>query len=35
MKDDVVKPSLDREQALLNAPAREGEFIKIRPVLEK
>lgn len=35
IKDDCVKPSLDREQALANAPARKGEFFKIRPVLEK
>ncbi len=29
IKDDLVKPSLEREDALANAPSRDGEFIKI------
>ncbi len=33
LKEDTVKPSMSREDVLANAPAREGEFIKIRPVL--
>jgi len=35
VKDDVIKPSMDREEILANAPSREGDFFKIRPVLEK
>ena len=35
IKEDRANPSLGREQALANAPAREGEVFKIRPVLEK
>ena len=35
IKDDLVKPSLEREDALANAPSRDGEFFKIHPVLDK
>lgn len=35
IKEDVVRPSLEREETLANAPHREGEFFKIRPVLDK
>ena len=34
MKDDVVEPSMPQEDVLANAPRREGEFFRIRPVLE-
>ncbi len=33
IKEDVVKPSMNREDVLANAPVKEGEFIRIRPVL--
>jgi len=35
MSEDIVKPSMDPEDVLANAPSREGDFFKIRPVLEK
>ena len=35
IKDDVVKPSLEANDVLANAPSKDGEFFKIRPVLEK
>lgn len=35
IKEDIVLPSLEREETLANAPHREGEFFKIRPVLDK
>jgi aspartyl-tRNA(Asn)/glutamyl-tRNA(Gln) amidotransferase subunit C len=35
IKDDVAKPSLEREQALANAPCSEDGFFKIRPVLDQ
>lgn len=35
MSEDILKPSMDREDVLANAPSREGDFFKIRPVLEK
>lgn len=35
MTEDIVKPSMDPEDVLANAPFREGAFFKIRPVLEK
>ncbi|MCP4726248.1 MAG: Asp-tRNA(Asn)/Glu-tRNA(Gln) amidotransferase subunit GatC [bacterium] len=28
MREDVIKPSLDREKALLNAPSKENGFFK-------
>jgi aspartyl-tRNA(Asn)/glutamyl-tRNA(Gln) amidotransferase subunit C len=34
MKDDVVQPSMPQEDVLANAPRREGEFFRTRPVLE-
>jgi aspartyl-tRNA(Asn)/glutamyl-tRNA(Gln) amidotransferase subunit C len=34
MRDDVVRPSLPVEDILRNAPRREGDFIKVPPVLE-
>jgi aspartyl-tRNA(Asn)/glutamyl-tRNA(Gln) amidotransferase subunit C len=34
MRDDVPAPSLDRDRVLSNAPDREGEFFRVRPVLE-
>jgi Asp-tRNA(Asn)/Glu-tRNA(Gln) amidotransferase C subunit len=34
MREDVSRESLTAEQVLANAPDREGEFIKLRPVLE-
>jgi aspartyl-tRNA(Asn)/glutamyl-tRNA(Gln) amidotransferase subunit C len=34
MKDDVVAPSMPQSDVLANAPRREGEFFRIRPVLE-
>jgi len=34
MKDDVVAPSMSPSVVLANAPRREGDFFRIRPVLE-
>jgi aspartyl-tRNA(Asn)/glutamyl-tRNA(Gln) amidotransferase subunit C len=34
MRPDEVRPSLSPEQVLANAPDREGDFFKIRAVLE-
>ncbi len=34
MRDDVVRPSLPVEDVLRNAPRREGDFLKVPPVLE-
>ncbi len=34
VKEDISRPSMNRENVLANAPARHDEFIKIRPVLE-
>ena len=34
MRDDTVAPSTDREEVLSNAPRREGDFIRVRAVLE-
>jgi aspartyl-tRNA(Asn)/glutamyl-tRNA(Gln) amidotransferase subunit C len=33
LRDDVVRPSLDTEAALANAPARDGEFIVVPAIL--
>ena len=33
LRDDVVRPSLDQETALANAPARDGEFILVPAIL--
>ena len=35
MKPDEVSPSLSAEDVLQNAPKREGEFLRIRAVLEE
>lgn len=37
MRDDVVTPSLSREQALANAPDRDehGEFFRVRAILKE
>ncbi len=32
-RDDAVRPSLDREQALANAPSRDGECYRVPAVL--
>ena len=32
--DDVVRPSLPQDEVLANAPQREGEFFKVKVVLE-
>ncbi|MFC1967223.1 Asp-tRNA(Asn)/Glu-tRNA(Gln) amidotransferase subunit GatC [Chloroflexota bacterium] len=34
VRDDEVAPSLTPDEVLANAPRREGEFFRIRPVLE-
>jgi len=34
VRDDVARPSLPVEAALANAPLREGNFIRVRRVLE-
>ena len=34
MRDDVIAPSLLQEEVLANAPKRDGEFFRIRPVME-
>ena len=34
MRADVVEPSLSREAVLANAPEREGDFIRVPPVLD-
>jgi len=34
MKDDEVTPSMPSSDVLANAPRREGDFFRIRPVLE-
>jgi aspartyl-tRNA(Asn)/glutamyl-tRNA(Gln) amidotransferase subunit C len=34
MRDDVPRPSLNAEEILANAPNREEDFFKLRPVLE-
>ena len=33
-RDDVVRPSLPTEEALKNAPARDGDFFKVPKILE-
>ncbi len=35
MRDDVSQVSLDPEEVLRNAPRREGEFFKVKVVLEE
>ena len=34
MRDDVDMPPLEREQTLANAPFVDGEFVRVRPVIE-
>ena len=34
LRDDRVAASIDREDALSNAPRREGDFVRVRAVLE-
>ncbi len=34
MRDDDEMPALDRDQTLANAPFVDGEFVRVRPVLE-
>lgn len=34
MRQDEPHPPLDRELVLQNAPDRDGEFVRVRPVLE-
>jgi aspartyl-tRNA(Asn)/glutamyl-tRNA(Gln) amidotransferase subunit C len=35
MRDDVARPSMDREAALANAPLREGSLLRVPVVLEE
>lgn len=35
MRDDVVRPGIDREAALANAPLREGAHLRVPVVLEE
>jgi aspartyl-tRNA(Asn)/glutamyl-tRNA(Gln) amidotransferase subunit C len=35
MKDDCARPSLSPDEVLANAPRREGDFFRIRAVLEE
>ena len=35
MRDDVPDSSLEPEEVLSNAPRREGEFFRVKPVLEE
>ena len=34
MRDDEEMAALDREQTLANAPFIDGEFVRVRPVIE-
>jgi aspartyl-tRNA(Asn)/glutamyl-tRNA(Gln) amidotransferase subunit C len=34
MRKDEPHPPLDQEEVLRNAPDRDGEFVRVRPVLE-
>jgi aspartyl-tRNA(Asn)/glutamyl-tRNA(Gln) amidotransferase subunit C len=34
LKDDVVKPSLSQDEVLANAPQRDGDYIRVKVVLE-
>jgi len=33
-REDVVKPSIDVEEALVNAPDKEGNFFKVPKIIE-
>jgi Asp-tRNA(Asn)/Glu-tRNA(Gln) amidotransferase C subunit len=35
MREDVPRPSMDREAALANAPLREGDHLRVPVVLEE
>ena len=35
LREDVVRPSIDRELALLNAPEKEDGYFKVPKVLEE
>ena len=35
MRDDEPRPSLDKEDVLRNAPRREGDFFRVRVILEE
>ena len=35
LREDVVKPSMDREEFLKNAPNREGGYVKVPTVLSE
>ena len=35
MRDDVPSSSLESEEVLRNAPRREGDFFRVKPVLEE
>jgi aspartyl-tRNA(Asn)/glutamyl-tRNA(Gln) amidotransferase subunit C len=34
LKDDVVKPSMSQDDVLANAPQRDGDYFKVKIVLE-
>lgn len=34
LREDVARPSFDREDTLANAPNREGELVRVKAVLE-
>ena len=34
MREDVSRPSFDRDETLANAPNREGELVRVKAVLE-
>lgn len=35
MRDDVTAPSLDKEETLANAPLREGDYFRVRQILDE
>jgi aspartyl-tRNA(Asn)/glutamyl-tRNA(Gln) amidotransferase subunit C len=35
LRDDIVRPSLPVEAVLSNAPERDGDFIRVPPVLDR
>lgn len=34
LKDDIVKPSMSQDDVLTNAPQRDGDYFKVKVVLE-
>ena len=34
LKDDVVKPSMSQDEVLANAPQRDGDYFRVKVVLE-